>query len=104
MYKRILSSLEYEAVEYLHSIGQSAPGEYYIEPFERIYHRLFKIYPALHYLYLWHKHGREYASQTLERNMDKVYEEYSTWLESERVNHELMELEDTFNPFEEVKA
>jgi hypothetical protein len=100
--RRIQSALEYTATEYLKTIGVTAPSEYRIEQFEKIYHRLFKIYPDLHFIYLWHKYGSDYAADILNCNMDVVRVEYLAQLEHERVELERTRHLESSTPFEGV--
>lgn len=44
-------------------------------PLERAYNRKYGRFPDYHYIALYNKYGGEIASQTVQKNMDEIYQE-----------------------------
>jgi hypothetical protein len=102
MFYKTYTIQEIEAMAYLKSENIAVPKLYHIEYFERIYHELFKIYPDLHYMYLYHKYGVDVANDTFNKNMLQVSELYTRRITNTKDSFTLLKSKSDYNPFEVV--
>lgn len=99
MFVKTYTVQEIEASAYLKSVGVPVPYPFHIEPFERIHHELFKIYPDLLYLYNWHKFGSDYAGSVYDKNMLSVSDVYNRRIANTTESFTLLRQRAEYNPF-----